>query len=105
MLLNILDTADLSTTLRSIRQMENLRRKFTSDDGREGLRLIRDATLGEKKKQIARSARTSIDARRRDESREIAEWLTLWLQSPEMFETWVGLRRRSEDFVSKFGEI
>jgi hypothetical protein len=105
MLLNILDTADLSTTLRSIRQMENLRRKFTSDDDREGLRLIRDATLGEKKKQIARSARTSIDARRRDESREIAEWLTLWLQSPEMFETWVGLRRRSEDFVSKFGEI
>ncbi len=33
---------------------------------------------------------------------EIAEWLTLWMQSPEMFETWIDLRLSSADFRAKF---
>jgi hypothetical protein len=105
MLLNILDTADLPTTLRSIRQMENLRRKFASDDNREGLRRLRTMAIEEKEKQLAFSAKVSVDAKRRAQARETAEWLALWLQSPEIFENWVGLRQRSEEFVSRFGEI
>lgn len=104
-LLNILDTSDLNTTLRSIRQMENLRRKLAGDDDREGMRLLRELALEEKKKLSEASGRTRIDPRRRDELLEIAEWLTLWLQSPELFDSWLSLRRRSEDFISRFGEI
>src|SRR5215213_8589592 len=48
-LLNILETTDLKTTLRSIRQMENLRRKFAGDDDNEGMRLLRELVLDEKK--------------------------------------------------------
>lgn len=104
-LLNILDTTDLKTTLRSIRQMENLRRKYTGDDDREGIRLLRQVALDEKQIKLAAAARPKIDPARRAEYSEIAEWLTLWLQSPELFDAWLSLRRRSEDFVSKFGEI
>ncbi|MBA3353972.1 MAG: hypothetical protein H0U23_16395 [Blastocatellia bacterium] len=104
-LLNILNTADLGATLSSIRRMENLRRKFAGDGDREGSRLLRRLAVDEKEKKLANAGKERSDPRSRAEAREIAEWLTLWLQSPEVFETWVTLRRRSQDFISQFGEI
>ncbi|HEX6127356.1 MAG TPA: hypothetical protein VFZ23_18440 [Pyrinomonadaceae bacterium] len=102
---NILNTSDLKSALRSIRQMENLRRKFASEKDREGLRLLRDRVLKEKEAKLALAGKAKSAAGTRAEAREISEWLTLWLQSPEIFENWIALRSRSEDFVSKFGEI
>jgi len=103
-LLNILDTADLKATLRSIRQMENLRRKFASENDRDGGRLLRRRALDEKERQLAIAGKPRIDQAGRELASEISEWLTLWLQSPDVFESWIGLRRRSPDFVRKFGE-
>ena len=94
---NLIETGDFRTALRSIRQMENLRRKFESENDREGLRLLRTQAIEEKDRKIAFS-KTQIEAA------EIAEWLNIWLKSPEVFETWVKLRLASADFKSKFGE-
>lgn len=102
---NILNTADLKTTLSSIRRMENFRRKFESDGDREGLRLLRERALGEKEKKLAAAEKKRAEPNERMTSREIAEWITLWLQSPELFENWIRLRCRTEDFISKFGEL
>jgi hypothetical protein len=95
---NLIDAADLRTTLRSIRQIENLRRKFEADADREGLRLLRMRVIAEKENKLKAASKSP-------EAGEIAQWLTLWLQSPELFENWVGLRRASADFVSRYGEI
>jgi hypothetical protein len=103
--LNILDTSNLRTTLNSIRNMENLRRKLETGNDREGLRLLREKAIAEKDSKPVVAAKRNTDLNKMLEAREIAEWLTLWLQSPEMFENWLTLRRRSSDFVSKFGEI
>jgi hypothetical protein len=35
---------------------------------------------------------------------EAVEWITLWLQSPELFETWVKMRKASKDFKTTFAE-
>lgn len=104
-LLNILETTDLKTTLRSVKQMENLRRKFVSEDDRDGMRLLRQLAIDEKERQLAIAGKQKLDAARRNLAAEVAEWLRLWLQSPEVFEGWIGLRRRSPEFISKFGEI
>lgn len=104
-LLNILDASDLKSTLRSIRQMENLRRKFASEDDREGLRLLRQLVIDEKDEKVKAANKPKVTPDLRSERLEIAEWLTLWLQSPELFDGWLALRRRSKDFVSRFGEI
>lgn len=104
-LLNILETGDLKSARRSIRQMENLRQKFASDDDREGLRRLRAKAIAEKEIKAAFAERKDRDAGKRLEAAEIAEWLRLWLQSPEVFEAWFELRRKSPDFVSKFGEL
>ena len=104
-LLNLLETTDLRSTLRSIRQMENLRRKLAGEDDREGLRLLRRTAVDEKERQLIVAAKPKLEINRRETAAEIAEWLTLWLQSPEVFENWVALRLRSADFVGKFGEV
>ncbi len=104
-MLNILETGDLRSARRSIRQMENLRQKFLADGDREGLRLLREKAIAEKEIKLAYAGRMDRDAGKRLEAAEIGEWLRLWLQSPEMFENWFELRRKSADFVAKFGEF
>ena len=98
---NLIETGDFRTTLRSIRQMENLRRKFERENDREGLRLLRTQVIEEKERKLASSKKVSST---QVGAAEIAEWLNIWLKSPEVFETWVKLRLASADFKSKFGE-
>jgi hypothetical protein len=102
---NLFDLHDLRAALRSIRQMENLRRKFGTESDREGLRLLRQKTIAEKETKLAISKKNKTDDHARLEAAEIAEWLTIWLQSPELFDNWIKLRSASSDFVSKFGSI
>lgn len=90
---NILKTGSFKQTLSSLRNLENLRRKFLAEGDKNGIRLIRERVIEAKKKLTS----TPIEV-------EIAEWLTVWLQTPDAFETWVSLRRRSADFKAKFGD-
>lgn len=90
---NILKTGSLRQTLSSIRNLENLRKKFVAEGDKNGLRLIRERVIEAKKKLMA----TPME-------KEMAEWLTVWLQTPDAFETWVSLRQRSADFRTRFGD-
>ena len=33
---------------------------------------------------------------------EIAQWLTIWLQTPQIFSEWLSLRRSTADFQARF---
>ena len=90
---NILKTGSFRQTLASIRNLDNLRKKFLAEDDKNGIRLIRERVIEAKKQLTA----TPIEI-------ELAQWLTVWLQTPDAFETWVALRQRSADFKSKFVE-
>ena len=37
-------------------------------------------------------------------SQEVAQWLTIWLQTPQIFPEWLALRRNTPDFRTRFGE-
>lgn len=99
---NIFNVSGFSQTLSSINSIENLRKKFANDSDKEGLRLIKEKTIEIKTQALATSMDQNISARVRAENAEIAEWLALWLQSPEVFENWVKLRQNSLDFKKKF---
>ena len=90
---NILKTGSFRQALSSIRNLDNLRKKFLSEGDKNGVRLIRERVI-ESKKKLTHSP----------EEAEIAEWLTVWLQTPDAFETWVSLRQRSADFKARFGD-
>jgi len=36
-------------------------------------------------------------------AREVAQWLTIWLQNPQIFPEWLDLRRSTKDFQVLFG--
>lgn len=99
---NILKFSDFKQTLVSLRQLENLRQKFLRENDKEGLRLVRETALRGKNRAQMISKNQRVDAQKRAEKAEVAEWFTLWLQSPEVFETWVQLRQNSKDFKDKF---
>lgn len=101
---NILKFADFKQALISIRQLENLRRKFQSETDKDGLRLVRETAIKGKQRAQMIAKNPKVEAKKREEKAEIAEWFTIWLQSPEIFENWIELRMNSKDFQEKFGE-
>ena len=99
---NILKFADFKQTLISIRRLENLRSKFAAENDKEGLRMVRETALKGKNRAQMIAGNEKVDEKKRAEKAEIAEWFTLWMQSPEVFENWVLLRQNSKDFKEKF---
>ena len=100
---DLFDLADLSTLHSSLRKAEDLRKTLLSRNDNIALRFLRNRAIEMKKV----AASTANDPRRPEDLRgvqaEAAEWITLWLQSPELFENWVKLRRSSEEFKRTFG--
>ncbi len=101
---NILKFSDFKQTLNSLRRLENLRRKFIAENDREGLRRMREVALKGKRRAQMISKNEKVAPEKRAEKQEIAEWFTIWLQSPEVFENWIVLRKKSLDFTGRFGE-
>ncbi|MEO7659445.1 MAG: hypothetical protein ABIV48_07510 [Pyrinomonadaceae bacterium] len=100
---NIVNIADLQTALSSIRNLENLRRKYKADNDKEGLRHIRSTALRGKEIADKMAASGSIDPSAQNLNGEIAQWFRIWLETPEVFDSWVELRQRSGEFAKLFG--
>lgn len=99
---NVLKFSDFDQAIASLKRLDNLRREFARRADKEGLRRVRETILKGKRRaeMIARNAK--VAERKRAEKAEIAEWFTVWLQTPEMFADWLELRRRSPDFRLRF---
>ncbi len=101
---NILKFSDFKETLISIRRLENLRKKFVAENDKEGLRRLREVAIKGKSRAQMIAQNEKVEQKNRAEKAEIAEWFTLWMQSPEVFEQWIELRQNSKDFKEKFKE-
>lgn len=102
---NVLRLDDLNRALGTIRALENLRKKFLSDNDNEGLRKLRDTAIKGKDLAAETAGRKNADRTTRLLNDEIASWMTIWLQTPDVFENWVSLRQKSREFIDKFGKI
>ncbi len=100
---NILRLSDFRSALKTIRDLENLRRKFIAENDKEGLSLVRETALRGKLELSAAAKKPRLDDRARLVQAEISQWLSVWLQTPEFFTDWVELRQRSVDFVERLG--
>lgn len=100
---NVMNIDDLKSTAASIQKLENLRRKYQNENDREGVRHCREIALKGKRTAEETAGRKNIESSAKELNTEIAGWLTIWLQTPDVFDTWLELRRRSPDFVNKFG--
>lgn len=101
---NVVKFSNFEEAAATIRRLENLRKQFARKGDREGTRRVVDAALKGKQRAQMISRNAKVAERKREEKAEMAEWFTVWLNQPEIFEDWLALRRRSKDFRERFGE-
>ncbi|HXF43084.1 MAG TPA: hypothetical protein VNK26_05030 [Pyrinomonadaceae bacterium] len=103
---NLFKFDDLRSARRSLKAIENLRRKLAQDKDKSGLEQLRVRVLAEKKRLARLSDKETLKSESSSiEIKEILQWINHWLLNPEIFITWLELRLASEDFRSKFGKI
>jgi hypothetical protein len=97
-----LDFSSLAAAFASVVKVEEKRLQLQLDDNAGALSDLRGAVTAIKK-DLTLTARARIAAQpRKLLLNEVAQWLTVWLQSPELFSDWLDLRRRSPEFRKKF---
>ena len=101
---NVLKFSDFTQAANSIKRLDNLRKQFERKKDQTGLRRVRETVLKGKKRAEMIARNPKVDERKRAEKAEIAQWFTVWLQAPEIFEDWLHLRQRSTDFRKGFPE-
>ena len=99
---NVLKFSDFAQAAASINRLENLRKQFTRTKDATGLRRVRETALKGKQRAQMIAGNPKVDERKRAEKLEIAEWFTVWMGTPEMFEDWLALRQRSKDYRTRF---
>jgi DNA primase large subunit len=94
-----LDDAEVSL----MRLDELLRRFRTHEEKAAAERVLEIARLGKRRAEmIARNHK--VEAHKRAEKEEIANWFRVWLENPDAFFDWLELRKQAPEFRNKFPE-
>ena len=94
-----LNFSDLVEASASIKKLDTLRREFETNSDQVQLGRLREMTLKLKQDALVMARSKAVERQKRLEAREIAQWLTVWLQSPDVFDDWLSLRQRSAEFI------
>jgi hypothetical protein len=88
-----------------VAELAELRGRFV--DSGDDVTLDDLKTLAIEARQTAknRGKDPSLSAADREMQREISEWFRVWLETPNLFEQWLELRRSSAAFKEKFDEF
>jgi hypothetical protein len=89
----------------SLTRLDELLRRFQAHEERAAVeRVLEIARLGKRRAEMI-SLNRKVEARKRDEKKEIGEWFRIWLENPDAFFDWLDVRKATPDFRAKFGEI
>ena len=86
----------------SLRQIDKLFREFQRAGDRKGIRYARQAALRLKHSTTALSQSPKLKEYQRSEMGEAAQWLSVWLQTPDIFDQWLELRKATAEFRKLF---
>ncbi len=99
-----LNLSNLQEALESMSKLEVRRQMLETEQSKQGLEGLRRAVENAQQDALLVSRAKVGTADRRNEAKEIAEWLAVWLQSPRLFSDWLDLRLRSPEFQKRFGK-
>jgi hypothetical protein len=89
----------------SITRLDELFRRFQAHGEKAAVdRVLEIARLGKRRAEMI-SHNRKVEAHKREEKKEIAEWFRIWLETPEAFFNWLEVRKASPEFREKFGDI
>ena len=86
----------------SLTRFDELWRRFQAHGEKAAAARVLDiARLGKRRAEmIARNHK--VEAHKRQEKEEIANWFRIWLETPDAFFDWLDVRKKSPEFRSKF---
>ena len=89
----------------SLTRLDELMRKFGAHGEKAAVDRVLDvARLGKRRAEmIARNRK--VDAHKRAEKEEIANWFRIWLENPDAFFDWLDVRKQSPEFRKKFPSL
>ena len=79
----------------SVNRIDDLFLLFESEGDSEGSKAV---------VELVRELKRDFVTRKGSLAREVTQWLTVWLQNPQIFSDWLSLRRRSPEFNREFGD-
>jgi hypothetical protein len=88
----------LDDTEKTLNRLEELRREFLATGDRLGIDGCRRVALIGRKRAESLSRNARVALAKRTQKREIAHWFAIWLETPEMFVSWLALRKNSAEF-------
>jgi len=89
----------------SLTRLDELLRRFKAHGETAAMERVREiARLGKRRAEMI-SHNRKVEARKREEKKEIAEWFRIWLETPDTFFDWLEVRKASPEFTEKFGDI
>jgi hypothetical protein len=87
-----------------IKRLETLRKTSETAGDQLALKQARDLVINARQVAESLAQGGTLSATDRAEQAELAEWLKVWIQTPNLFADWLELRRRAPDFRKKFSE-
>jgi len=86
----------------SLMRLDELWRRFQAHGEKAAAGRVLDvARLGKRRAEmIARNHK--VEAHKRQEKEEIANWFRIWLETPDAFFDWLDVRKKSPEFRSRF---
>jgi hypothetical protein len=89
----------------SIMRLDELMRKFRAHGEHAAVeRVLNVARLGKRRAEMI-SRNHKVEAQKRVEKEEIAEWFRIWLETPDAFFDWLDVRKQAPDFREKFPQL
>jgi hypothetical protein len=89
----------------SIMRLDELMRKFQTHDEHAAVeRVLNIARLGKRRAEMI-AHNHKVEARKRAEKEEIANWFRIWLETPDVFFDWLDVRKQASDFQARFPQV
>lgn len=99
---SLLKFDSLQSAEKTLRQIHDRFLEFKRQGNRDGVRQCRTVLLKGKERALMISRNKKVNEAKRKEKLEIAQWFTVWLQTPEIFFDWLELRKASAEFHAEF---
>ena len=97
-----LDFDNLESAAASMVVVETLRASAQEQRDRATLKRLEELIAHYRQQEDLISRSKIVSATEKAVAKEIANWLAVWLEQPELFSDWLNLRQRSPEYLQKF---
>jgi hypothetical protein len=86
----------------ALAELERLRQTFGVTSDSLAVDELKALAVESRETAISRAHNSALSPQDREVQAEIAEWLRVWLETPNLFAQWLELRKASSTFTAKF---